>query len=84
MEATSKKDIANTLAETFSANSSINNSNPHFLAFKKNTEKQNLNFKSINSKKKKTTNPLHQQNYKKLSKHHTTQQPAQMKSVMNF
>ena len=51
MEATSKKDRADTLAETISANSSINNSNPHFLTFKNNEEKQRLNFKSNNSKK---------------------------------
>ena len=31
---------------------------------------------------KNTTNPLHQQNYKKLLKHHTTQQSVQMKSIM--
>ena len=35
-EVTSKKDIADTLAETISANSSIKNSNPHFLTFKNN------------------------------------------------
>ena len=51
MEATSKKEIADTLAETFSANSSINNSNPHFLTFKNNVEKQKLNFKFNNSEK---------------------------------
>ena len=50
-EATSKKVIANTLAETFSANSSINNSNPRFLTFKNNAEKPKLNFKSNNSEK---------------------------------
>ena len=50
-EATSKKDIADTLAETFSVNSSFNNSNPHFLNFKSHAEKQKLNFKSKNSEK---------------------------------
>ena len=49
--ATTRKDIADTLAETFSANSSLNNSNPHFLTFKTNAEKQKLNFKSNNSEK---------------------------------
>ena len=44
-----KKDMANTLAEKISANSSINNYNPHFLTFKNNTEKQKLNFKSSDS-----------------------------------
>ena len=48
-EATTKKDIEDTLAETFSANSSLNISNPHFLTFKSNTEKQKLNFKFKNS-----------------------------------
>ena len=50
-EATTKKDIADTLAETFSANSSFNNSNPYFLTFKNSIEKQKLNFKSNNSEK---------------------------------
>ena len=43
-EATTKNDIADTLAETFSAYSSLSNSNPHFLTFKNNTEKQKLKF----------------------------------------
>ena len=47
MEATTKKDITGKLAEIFSANFS----NPHFLTFKNNTEKQNLNFKSNSSEK---------------------------------
>ena len=47
-EATDKKD---TLAKTFSAYSSINYSNPHFLTLKNNAEKQKLNFKSNNSEK---------------------------------
>ena len=46
-EAITKKDTA----ETFSANSSLNNSNPHFLTFKNNAEKQKLNFNSNNSEK---------------------------------
>ena len=49
MEATTKEDIADTLTGTFSANSSIYNSNPHFLIFKNNAEK--LDFKSHNSEK---------------------------------
>ena len=77
-EETTKKDIADTLAVTFSANSSINNSNSHFLTFKNNAEKENLNFKSYNSEK------YNQPNYEELSIHHTTQQPARMKSIMNF
>ena len=48
-EATSQKDIADTLAEIFSANSS--NSNSHFLTFKNNAEKQKLSFTSNNSEK---------------------------------
>ena len=48
-EATTKKDIADTLAETFSANSSLNNSNQQFLTFKTNAEKHKLNFKFNNS-----------------------------------
>ena len=50
-EAPTKKGIADTLAETFSANSSINNSNPQFLTFENNAEKQKLKFKSNNSEK---------------------------------
>ena len=50
-ETTTMKDIADTFAETFSANSSINNSNLHFLTFKNNAEKQTFNFKSNNSEK---------------------------------
>ena len=50
-ETTTKKDVADTLAETFSVNFSINNSNPHFLTFKNNANKQKLNFKSNNSEK---------------------------------
>ena len=42
MEAIIKKDIADTLAETFSANNSLNNSSPKFLTFKSNAEKQKL------------------------------------------
>ena len=41
-EATTKKDISNTLTETFSANSSLNNSNPHFLTFKSRETKTQL------------------------------------------
>ena len=47
MEATTKKDITDKLAEIFSANFS----SPHFLTFKNNMEKQKLNFKSNNSEK---------------------------------
>ena len=50
-EANTKKAIADTLTETFSANSSINNSNPPFLTFKNNAENQKLKFKSNNSEK---------------------------------
>ena len=50
-EVSSKKDIADKLARTFSANSSINNSNPNFLTFKNNAEEHKLNFKSNNSEK---------------------------------
>ena len=50
-EATTKKDKADTLAWIFSANPSLNNSNPQFFTFKTNAEKQKLNFKSNNSEK---------------------------------
>ena len=50
-EATTKKRVSDTLAEKFSVNSSLNNSNPHFLTFKSIAEKQKLNFKSKNWKK---------------------------------
>ena len=43
------KDIANTLAETFSANSSSTNSNTEFHKYKDKKEKQKLNFKSDNT-----------------------------------
>ena len=44
MEATTKKDIADTLAETYLSNSSLNNFNLHLLTFKSNAEKQKLDF----------------------------------------
>ena len=49
----SHKCVADTywINNTFSANSSINNSNPHFLTSKNNAEKQKLNLKSNNSEK---------------------------------
>ena len=50
-EAITKKNIADTLIATFSANSLLNNSNPQFLIFKINAEKQKLNFKINNSEK---------------------------------
>ena len=81
-EATTKKDITDTQAETFSSNSSLNDSNPHFLTFKNNAEKPNSPSSTIILKY--TTNPLHQQNYKKLSKHRKPQQSAQMKFIMIF
>ena len=45
---TSKKDIANTLADTFSKNSSPDNCTDEFLRVKQQQEKQKLNFKSNN------------------------------------
>ena len=48
---TTKKSMAGTLAETFAASSSVSNSNPVFLAFKNNAEKQKPNVKSNNSEK---------------------------------
>ena len=48
-QVTNIKDIANTLAETFSANSSSTNSNIEFQKYKNKKEKQILNFKSGNS-----------------------------------
>ena len=50
-EATTKKGIVDTSADTFSVNSSLNNSNPYFLTFKNILEKQKLNFNSNNSEK---------------------------------
>ena len=38
-EATTNEDRADTFVKTFSANSSLNNSNPHFFTFKNHTEK---------------------------------------------
>ena len=43
-QVTNIKDIANTLAETFSANSSSKNSNTEFQKYKDKKEKQKLNF----------------------------------------
>ena len=48
-QVTNIKDIANTLAETFSANSSSKNSNTEFHKYKDKEEKQKLNFKSSNT-----------------------------------
>ena len=39
------------LAETFSENSSLKNSNPQFISYKSKSEKQRLNFKTNNSEK---------------------------------
>ena len=50
-EATARKDIAEVLAETFSENSSLKNSNPQFISYKSKSEKQRLNFKTNNSEK---------------------------------
>ena len=49
-EVTNIKDIANTLAETFSPNSSSDNTNTEFHNYKSKTEKQKLNFISDNTK----------------------------------
>ena len=48
-QVTNIKDIADTLAETFSANSSSTNSNTEFHKYKDKKEKQKLNFKSGNT-----------------------------------
>ena len=50
-EATTKKDVADTLAKTFSAISSLHNSNRQFLTFNTKAEKHNFNFKSHNTEK---------------------------------
>ena len=50
-EATTRKDIAEVLAETFSENSSLKNSNPQFISYKSKSEKQRFNFKTNNSEK---------------------------------
>ena len=48
--ATSKKDLVDTQAETFSIDSSLKNANRQFLVFKLNAEKYSLSFKTNNSK----------------------------------
>ena len=48
-QVTNIKDIADTLAETFSANASSTNSNTEFHKYKEKKEKQKLNFKSGNT-----------------------------------
>ena len=48
IEATSKKNVADLLAKTFSKNSSSNNYNRQFQNTKKNAEKRKLYFKSTN------------------------------------
>ena len=68
------------LAETFSANSSLNNSNQQFLTFKANTEKPKLNFKSNNSEK--YNQPFTPAELKEDIQ--TTQQLAQMKFITTF
>ena len=50
-QVTNIKDIGNTLAETFSVNSSSKNSNTEFHKYKDKKEKQKLNFKSGNTRK---------------------------------
>ena len=50
-EANTRKDIAEVLAETFSENSSLKNSNPQFIFYKSKSEKQRLNFKTNNLEK---------------------------------
>ena len=75
-EATTKKDRADTLAETFSANSSLNNSNPHFLTFKNNVEKQKLKFKFSNPEKYNQSFTLTEQ--QEAIEHRTTQQSARL------
>ena len=42
-EATTRKNIAEVLAETFSENPSLKNSNPQFISYKSKSEKQRLN-----------------------------------------
>ena len=48
IEATSKKNVADLLAKSFSKNSSSNNYNRQFQNTKKNAEKRKLYFKSTN------------------------------------
>ena len=50
-EAITRKNIAEVLAETFSENSSVKNSNPQFISYKSKSEKQRLNFKTNNLEK---------------------------------
>ena len=50
-EKTTRKDIAEVLAETFSENSFLKNSNPQFISYKSKSKKQRLNFKTNNSEK---------------------------------
>ena len=60
-QVTNIKDIADTLAETFSANYSSTNSNIEFHKYKDKKEKQKLNFKSNNT-----------ESYNELQKSHNT------------
>ena len=73
-QATSPKDIADLLAETFSTNSSLKNANGPFLTFKHNVEKRSFNYNI----------PFILTELIKPSKNHTTQQSAQLKSIANF
>ena len=79
-EATNKENVADILAET-STNSSLKNTNWQFLIFKHNAEKHNFNFESDNCE-------MYNKSFTyltllKLYKDYTTQQLAQMKSIMN-
>ena len=72
-EASTKKDIADTQTETFSANSSFQNSNRQFLTFKTIVEKQTLNFKSDDFK-----------NYNPFTSAELAIQSSQMKFTRSF
>ena len=50
-EATTRKDIAEVLAKTFSEKFFLKTSNPQFISYKSKSEKQRLNFKTNNSEK---------------------------------
>ena len=66
------KDIADTLAETFSANSSSTNSNTEFHKYKDKKEKPKLNFKSDNTKsynKHFSLSELKKKNHPKIPQH---------------
>ena len=79
-QVTNRKDIANTLAKTFSANSSSKNFNTEFHKYKK-KEKQKFNFKSDNTE---NNGFCLLSELKEAIQNPTSLQSAQMKFTTNF